>query len=110
MLLDLLGLAVEKVCYPLSGSWWDGTDTSLDSIVLRAQIYPVGELFCSGWGIHGLHKSPREVRCRMWWLSSVCAVALADQAQEGLCFMAWAEVGLGPGPSDSLANAAVIKF
>lgn len=45
MLLDLLGLAVEKAYCPLSGSWWDGTDISLGSITHGAQICPVGGAF-----------------------------------------------------------------
>ena len=64
MLLGVLGLAVEKVYCPLSGGWWDGADISLGSITHGAQICPTGGAFVSGWKIHGLHKSPREVSCR----------------------------------------------
>lgn len=42
--------------------------------------------------------------CRTWWLHGVYAEALADQAEVGLCFVAWAEVGLGQIPAASLAN------
>lgn len=45
MLLALLGLAIEKVYYPLSGRWWDGTDTSLGSITHGTQTCPAGGAF-----------------------------------------------------------------
>ena len=104
MLLDLLGLAVEKVLVPFQEAGGMVQTSHWTPSRMRHRFVLLGKLFGSGWGIHGLHKSPREVRCRTRWLCSVCAEALADQAEVGLCFMAWAEAGLGPGASASLAN------
>lgn len=80
----------------------DDTHISLVSIMHRARICPVMDkicpVFCSGWEIHGLDKSPRELVQNVVVLQ--CISWEPGRAGRSLCFMVWAEVGLSPGPKN----------
>lgn len=76
------------------------TQIFLVSIIYRAQICPVTDKICpvfaSGWEIHGLNKSPRELGQGVVALQCICWEP--GRAGRSLCFMARAEVGLSSGP------------
>lgn len=80
----------------------DDTHISLVSVTHRAQICPVTDKICpgfgSGWEIHGLHKSPRELVQDVVALQCICWES--GRAGRFLCFMAWAAVGLSSGPKN----------
>lgn len=80
----------------------DDAHILLDFITHRAQICSVTDKICpvfgSGWEIHGLNKSPRELVQDVVALQCICWEP--GRAGRSLCFMACAEVGLSPGPKN----------
>lgn len=72
---------------------------SLVSVTHRAQICSVADKICpafsSGWEIHGLNKSSRELLQDVVALQCICWEP--GRAGRSLCFMACAEVGLRAG-------------
>lgn len=94
--------AGKKVYCLLSGSWWmihtphwSPSYTGHKFVLLMDKICPG---FGSGWEIHGLNKSPRELVQDVVALQCICWEP--GRAGRSLCFMAWAEVGLSPGPKN----------
>lgn len=80
----------------------DDAHILLDFITHRAQICSVTDKICpvfgSGWEIHGLNKSPRELMQDVVALQSIFWEP--GRAGRSLCFMACADVGLSPGPKN----------